>query len=149
MKKPFSDIRIVFSLLVGISIMAACFGAFLSFRLCQGTDISVQMLAVGGQALWQGAWIVFARLCLRLRRGESAFTPATGKALTLIGWCMAGLAVVSLVCALIAPSRSAGFLLIEAVLLPGFFLAVGVVAKLLQGLLTHAMAIEEEQEGVV
>lgn len=76
MKKPFSDIRIVFSLLVGISIMAACFGAFLSFRLCQGTDISVQMLAVGGQALWQGAWIVFARLCLRLRRGESAFTPA-------------------------------------------------------------------------
>lgn len=57
--------------------------------------------------------------------------------------------MVSLVCALIAPSRSAGFLLIEAVLLPGFFLAVGVVAKLLQGLLTHAMAIEEEQEGVV
>lgn len=153
MKKLFSNIRIVFSLLVCISIMAASFGAFLSFRLCQGADRSVQMLAVGGQALWQGAWIVFARLCLRLRKGESAFTPATGKALTVIGWCMVGLAAVTFAAALITSALGRGrdplLLLIEAVLLPGFFLAVGVVARVLQGLLAHAMSIEEEQEGVV
>lgn len=153
MKKLFSNIRIVFSLLVCISIMAASFGAFLSFRLCQGADRSVQMLAVGGQALWQGAWIVFARLCLRLRKGESAFTPATGKALTVIGWCMVGLAAVTFAAALITSALGGGrdppLMLIEAVLLPGFFLAVAAAAKVLQGLLTHAMSIEEEQEGVV
>lgn len=153
MKKLFSDIRIVFSLLVGISIMAASIGAFLSFLLCQGADMSVRMLAVGGQTLWQGAWIVFARLCLRLRKGESAFTPATGKALTIIGWCMVSLAAVSFAAALINGALGRGrdplLLLVETVLLPGFFLAVGVVAKVLQGLLAHAMSIEKEQEGVV
>lgn len=149
MKKPFSDVKVIFTLLVIVSVLAVVAGIYLGVSLGMQVQASVTLLSAAGILLWAEAWGTFLMLCLRLRRGESAFTPATGKALTLIGWCMAGLAVVSLVCALIAPSRSAGFRLIEAVLLPGFFLAVGVVAKLLQGLLTHAMAIEEEQEGVV
>lgn len=149
MKKPFSDVKVIFTLLMLVSILAIVAGVYLGVALGMQVQASVTVLSAAGILLWTEAWGTFLVLCLRLRKGESAFTPATGKSLTIIGWCMVGLAAVTLVCALIAPSRSAGFLLIEAVLLPGFFLAVGVVAKVLQGLLAHAMSIEKEQEGVV
>ena len=60
------------------------------------------------------------------------------------------MAAVSLAAALVNGVREAPvFAVIELVLLPGVFLAASLVAKLLQGLLTHAMALEAEQEGVV
>lgn len=149
MKKLFSNLKFIFTLLLIVSVLAIVAGVYLGVALGMQVQASVTVLSAAGMLLWTEAWGTFLALCLRLRKGESAFTPATGKALTVIGWCMVGLAAVTLVCALIASSRSEGFLLIEAVLLPGFFLAVGVVARVLQGLLTHAMSIEKEQEGVV
>ncbi len=153
MKKLFSNLKIIFTLLLIVSILAIAAGVYLGVALGMQVQASVTVLSAAGILLWAEAWGTFLMLCLRLRKGDSAFTPATGKSLTVIGWCMVGLAVVSFVAALINGALGKGrdplLLLVETVLLPGFFLAVGVVAKVLQGLLTHAISIEKEQEGVV
>ncbi|MBQ7137807.1 MAG: DUF2975 domain-containing protein [Clostridia bacterium] len=153
MKKLFSDVKVIFTLLMLISILAIVAGVYLGVALGMQVQASVTVLSAAGILLWTEAWGTFLVLCLRLRKGESAFTPATGKSLTIIGWCMVGLAAVSFAAALINGALGKGrdplLLLVETVLLPGFFLAVGVVAKVLQGLLAHAMSIEKEQEGVV
>ena len=153
MKKLFSDVKVIFTLLMSISILAIVAGVYLGVALGMQVQASVTVLSAAGILLWAEAWGTFLVLCLRLRKGESAFTPATGKALTVIGWCMVGLAGVTFACAVITAALGRGrdplLLVVEAVLLPGFFLAVGVVAKVLQGLLAHAMSIEKEQEGVV
>ncbi len=153
MKKLFSDAKIIFTLLMIVSILASVAGVYLGVALGMQVQASVTVLSAVGMLLWAEAWGTFLLLCLRLRKGESAFTPATGKALTVIGWCMAGLAAVSFAAALINGALGRGrdplLALIETVLLPGFFLAVGLAATILRGLLTHAMSIEKEQEGVV
>lgn len=153
MKKLLSDIKVIFTLLMIVSILAIVAGIYLGVALGMQMQASVTVLSAAGILLWAEAWGTFLVLCLRLRKGESAFTPATGKALTVIGWCMVGLAAVSFVAALINGALGRGrdplLLLVETILLPGFFLAVGVAAKVLQGLLAHAMSIEKEQEGVV
>lgn len=153
MKKLFSDVKVIFTLLMIVSILAIAAGVYLGVALGMQVQASVTVLSAAGILLWAEAWGTFLVLCLRLRKGESAFTSATGKALTMIGWCMVGLAAVSFAAALINGALGRGrdplLLLVETVLLPGFFLAVGVVAKVLQGLLTHAISIEKEQEGVV
>lgn len=153
MKKLFSDAKIIFTLLMIVSILAIVAGVYLGVALGMQVQASVTALSAVGMLLWAEAWGTFLLLCLRLRKGESAFTPATGKALTDIGWCMAGLAAVSFAAALINGALGRGrdplLALIETVLLPGFFLAVGLAATILRGLLTHAMSIEKEQEGVV
>ena len=153
MKKLFSDVKVIFTLLMSISILAIVAGVYLGVALGLQVQASVTVLSAAGILLWAEAWGTFLVLCLRLRKGESAFTPATGKALTVIGWCMVGLAGVTFACAVITAALGRGrdplLLVVEAVLLPGFFLAVAAAAKVLQGLLAHAMSIEKEQEGVV
>lgn len=153
MKKLFSNLKFIFTLLLIVSVLAIVAGVYLGVALGMQVQASVTVLSAAGMLLWAEAWGTFLMLCLRLRKGESAFTPATGKALTIIGWCMVGLAAVTFAAALINGALGRGrdplLMLVETVLLPGFFLAVGVVAKVLQGLLTHAMSIEKEQEGVV
>lgn len=153
MKNLFSDVKVIFTLLMLVSILAIVAGVYLGVALGMQVQASVTVLSAAGILLWAEAWGTFLVLCLRLRKGESAFTPAAGKTLTIIGWCMVGLAAVSFAAALVngalGRSRDPLLLLVETVLLPGFFLAVGVVAKVLQGLLAHAMSIEKEQEGVV
>lgn len=153
MKKLFSDVKVIFTLLMSISILAIVAGVYLGVALGMQVQASVTVLSAAGILLWAEAWGTFLVLCLRLRKGESAFTPATGKALTVIGWCMVGLAGVTFACAVITAALGRGrdplLLVVEAVLLPGFFLAVAAAAKVLQGLLAHAMSIEKEQEGVV
>ena len=153
MKKLFSDVKVIFTLLMLVSILAIIAGVYLGEALGMQVQASVTVLSAAGILLWAEAWGTFLVLCLRLRKGESAFTPATGKALTVIGWCMVGLAGVTFACAVITAALGRGrdplLLVVEAVLLPGFFLAVAAAAKVLQGLLAHAMSIEKEQEGVV
>lgn len=107
-------------------------------------------------ALWCVAWGAFYGLCRRLHQDEGAFQPATGTALRIIGWCCLGMAaatlargVPALVC-MVRLMRSIDiYTLIEAVVLPGTFLTVALIAHILRGLLLHAIALEKEQEGVV
>lgn len=149
MKKLFSEPKHLFTLLMIASVIAIVAGVYLGIALGSCMSGLTRVLPAAGFVLWAVAWGEFLALCLRLRNGQSAFTRTTGGTLSVIGGCMVGLAAVSLVSALIAGSRAEGFLIIERILLPGFFLAVAAAAKILQGLLVHAMAIEKEQEGVV
>ena len=149
MKKLLSDVKFLFTLLSIASVIAIAAGVYLGIALGSCMPGLTRILPATGFTLWAVAWGAFLALCLRLRKGQSAFTRTTGNTLSVIGGCMVGLAAVSLASALIAGSRAEGFLVIERVLLPGFFLAVAAAAKILRGLLVHAMAIEKEQEGVV
>lgn len=150
MKNWFNESKPIFTLLLIAAVVAIITGMYLGIALGMQVQASVTVLSGAGLVLWATAWIAFMNICLRLRRGESAFTPATGNALHLIGWCMVGLAVVTVASSLIAGSREVvGFQLIELVVLPCFFLGVTIVARILRGLLEHAMALEKEQEGVV
>ena len=148
--KHFDEPRFIFSLLMGASVVAIAAGAYLGVALGMQVQASVTVLAAAGILLWAVAWGAFLAMCNRLRKGESAFTAASGRTLLIISGCMVGLAAVTVVSALIGGSRpNTSFWLIELIILPGVFLGVSVVAQLLRGLLTHAMALEEEQEGVV
>lgn len=153
MKKWFSDLKQLFTLLIIASVIAITAGAYLGVTLGMQVQASVTVLSAVGIVIWTIAWGAFLAMCLRLRRGESAFTPATERTLCIIGWCMVGLAAVTLLSAIIAWAlgriHSGVFVVIDGILLPGFFLSVGVAAKILRGLLAHAMALEAEQEGVV
>lgn len=107
-------------------------------------------------ALWCVAWGAFYGLCRRLHRGEGAFQASTGRTLRIIGWSCLGMAAAVLargVPAAVCTVRLAGvidvYTLVEVVLLPGTFLTVALIAHILRGLLLHAIALEEEQEGVV
>ena len=149
MKKLFTAPKHLFTLLVISSLLAIAAGVYLGMTLGMHVQDTVTILAAIGMLAWVWAWGEFLAMCLRLRRGESAFTQATGRTLRMIGWCMVTLAAVTVSSAYSAGTREAGFLLIEAVLLPGFFLAVAVAAKILRSLLEHAMELEERQEGVI
>lgn len=149
MKKLFSEPKHLFTLLMIASVIAIVAGVYLGIALGSCMSGLTRVLPAAGFVLWSVAWGEFLALCLRLRSGQSAFTRTTGSTLSVIGGCMVGLAAVSLISALLAGARAEGFLIIERILLPGFFLAVAAAAKILRGLLVHAMAIEKEQEGVV
>ena len=149
MKSWFSEPKHLFTLLVIASVIAIGVGAYLGFALGTAMPGMSRILPFLGIVAWADAWIEFMALCLRLRRGESAFTASTGRTLRIIGWCMIVLAAVTILSAIIGGSRTTSFLLIEYILLPGVFLAVAVVAKILRVLVAHAISLEEEQEGVV
>ena len=150
MKKCFESPRCLFTLLVIVSVLAIAAGTYLAATLGMTEPDFVGLVSAGGLLLWAWAWGEFLAMCIRLRGGESAFTAATGRALRIIGRCMVGLAAAALLCALFDGVRTPNTrYIVETVLLPGFFLAVALAARLLRGLLEHAMALEEEQEGVV
>ncbi len=150
MKKCFESPRCLFTLLVIVSVLAIAAGTYLAVTLGMTEPDFIGLVSAGGLLLWAWAWGEFLAMCIRLRGGESAFTAATGRALRIIGRCMVGLAAAALLCALFDGVRTPNTMyIIETVLLPGFFLAVALAARLLRGLLEHAMALEEEQEGVV
>lgn len=150
MKNWFSEPKHLFTLLVIASVIAIAVGTYLGVALGMQVQASVTRLSTFGILVWAEAWGEFLALCLRLRRGESAFTAATGRTLQRIGWCMVALAAITLLSAAIGGTRAnTAYWLIEFILLPGLFLAVYVVSKILRGLLVHAISLEEEQEGVV
>ncbi len=152
MKNWFSDLTHLFTLLIIASVFAIAAGVYLGVTLGMQVQAAVTVLSAVGIVIWATAWGAFLAMCLRLRRGESAFTPATERTLRIIGWCMVGLAAVTLLSAIIAGVLGRihrGMLVVTGGILLGIFLAVGVAAKILRGLLVHAMALEAEQEGVV
>ena len=150
MKNWFSVPKNLFTLLVIASVVAIAVGTYLGVALGMQVQASVTLLSAFGILVWAGAWGEFMALCLRLRKGESAFTPSTGRSLRIIGWCMIALAGITVLSAAIGGTRvNTAYWLVEFILLPGLFLAVYVVTKILRGLVTHAISLEEEQEGVV
>lgn len=150
MKDWFSVPKNLFTLLVIASVVAIGVGTYLGVALGMQVQAAVTLLSAGGILIWAWAWGEFMALCLRLRRGESAFTASTGRTLRIIGWCMLALAAITILSAVIGGTRAnTAYWLVEFILLPGIFLAVYVVSKILRGLLQHAMALEAEQEGVV
>ncbi len=150
MKKNMTDVKHVFTLLTAVSVIAIGLGAYLGVTLGMAVQASVTLLSAAGILLWSIAWGAFLRMCLRLRREASAFTPATERTLNIIRWCMAALAAVTILAAAIGLDRPfTAAPVIGMVLLPGVFLSAALAASILRGLLTRAMAIEKEQEGVV
>ena len=150
MNKLFSTPKPLFTLLIYASLAAIGAGGYLGFALGTSMPGLTRVLPALGIVLWAVAWGEFLAMCLRLRKGESAFTAATGRTLRIIGWCMIALAGITVLSAAIGGTRvNTAYWLIEFILLPGLFLAVYVVSKILRGLLQHAMALEKEQEGVV
>ena len=176
MKKWLDEPRNLFGLLMAASVIAMAVGVYLAVvlgilpaetRLMQvqltsrpesvpNLTLLTRVMAAVCAALWCVAWGAFYGLCRRLHRGERAFQASTGRALRIIGWCCLGMAAALLargVPALVYMVRLIrGFdtyTLIEAVILPGTFLTVALIAHILRGLLLHAIALEEEQEGVV
>lgn len=150
MKKFLSDPKPFFTCLVIASVLAIAGGVYLGVTLGMASWSWTILPAAGGILLWALAWGEFMALCLRLRGGETAFTQATGRTLRIIGGCMAALALITLALAVYDAFRfdplSTLTLAIPALLLFG---GAAVVARILRGLLEHAMSLEEEQEGVV
>lgn len=153
MKERSAELKRIFTLLMIAAVLAIAAGAYLGIVLGMQIQALASVLSAAGILIWTIAWGAFILLCLQLRKGASAFRPFTGKILTVIGVCLTALAAIALACAMIAGSLGRGqdpvFLAIETVLLPGFFLAAAVAAWILRALLSHAIAIEKEQEGVV
>lgn len=172
MRKWFAEPKNLFKLLLIASVIAIVTGAYIGLYLgsrpllaadaSQPDPVSpgwTLAAAAANVVLWGLAWGAFAGLCLRLTRGESAFCAATGRTLRIIGWCMTGIAAVTCVRGL--PSLvecllnvremmdSLAYVLLEVVVLPGGFLLVALIARILRGMLIHAMALEEAQVDVV
>lgn len=179
MRKWFAEPKNLFTLLLAASVIAIVTGAYIGLYLgsrpltvsdvqqgltdqppaepvSPGLTLAASAVNV---ALWVLAWGAFARLCLRLSRGESAFCAATGRTLRIIGWCMAGMAAVTFLRGLPGLIRQVQHfryatdtlpqVLTEVIVLPGVFLLVALIARILRGLLNHAMALEEAQADVV
>lgn len=144
-----NKLKRIFTLLVIASVIAIIAGTYLGAALGMRGGFHLSVLAAIGILLWAMAWGEFLTMCLRLRRDETAFTAATGWTLQNIGRCMVGLAVVTCLAAMLGSDRTPVFLLLEALVLPGLFLAVSLAARILRGLLLHAMTLEAEQEGIV
>ena len=150
MKRFFDSPKSLFTLLMGASVIAIAAGLYLGVVLGIFAGLPLAVPAAIGLVLWGAAWGEFFRLCRRLRGGESAFTPASGQALRIIGRCMAGLAAMTIAGALLDGVRTPNALFfVQIVLLPGVFLGAGLAARILRGLLEHAMMLEKEQEGVI
>jgi hypothetical protein len=99
---------------------------------------------------WCIAWGSFISICNRMIKGKSAFTQENSRALQVIGASVSLMAAVMCVRALPRMISSPDvYLLIEAVILPGTFLTVAVLAFILSRLLKQAMDLEEEQADVV
>lgn len=106
--------------------------------------------ALANGVLWVAAWGSFIGMCTRLMQGGTAFTKENSRTLRVIGLCVGLIGAVMCVRAL--PRLIAApdvYLVIEAVILPGTFVTVSVIAFILSRLLDHAMALEAEQADVV
>ena len=105
MNNWFSVPKNLFTLLVIASVVAIVVGTYLGVALGMQVQASVTLLSAFGILVWAEAWGEFLALCLRLRRGESAFTASTGRSLRIIGWCMIVLAGITVLSAFIGGAR--------------------------------------------
>lgn len=161
MKKWLDSPGFLFGLLRVVAVAAIAVGVWLSVSCgvvqhffpeegAAPVGMDYVITALINCALWCVAWGSFFGMCTRLMKAETAFTEANSRTLRLIGACVSLIAVVMCVRALPGFIASPDvFLLIEAVILPGTFLTVGMLAFVLGRLLNHAMALEVEQADVV
>ena len=161
MRKWLDSPKVLFGLLRVVAVLAIAAGVWLSV-VCgvlptftrtgdvAPTGAGYVVTALINCCLWCVAWGSFFGMCGRLMKGGTAFTAENSRALQIIGASVALIAVVMCVRALPRLIASPDiYLVIEAVILPGTFLTVGMIAFILSILLRRAMALEEEQADVV
>lgn len=159
MKKWFNTPRYLFGILRVVSVLAIIVGVWLCINeslpnaLFRADGLMGDLrvaAAVVNCALWVIAWSSFMGMCRRLMRGGTAFTAANSRTLKGIGICVVLIGAVTCLRALPELVAQADvYRFIEAIVLPGTFLTVGVLAFILSRLLDHAMALEAEQADVV
>ncbi len=149
MKKFLSNPKPVFTYLAAASLLSIAGGVYLGVTLGMADGSWTAVPAAAGVLIWAWAWGEFLAMCLRLRKGETAFTEATGRTLRIIGLCMGLLALITLALAVFSAPDDPLTTLAPAVPALLLFGGAAAVARILRGLLEHAMALEEEQEGVV
>ena len=161
MKKWLDSPKHLFALLRVVAVLAIAGGLWLSVSCGvvqvwtgeAGLTASAVWYAVTALidcALWVTAWGSFLGLCTRQMQGGTAFTMANCRTMQVIGVCISVIGGVMCVRAL--PRLIAApdvFLVIEAVILPGTFVTIGLIAFILRRLLKNAMVLEAEQADVV
>ena len=159
MKKWLESPKIIFGALWVLAFISIVVGLVLSVYcgvvqfLTQGENapgVGYAVTALLNGMLWWISWGSFMGICSRLMHEESAFTVKNSQALQVIGKSVLMMAAVmclrSMPELLVQPDP---FLLIEALILPGVFMTVSMLAFILSRLLDHAMALEQEQADVV
>lgn len=159
MMKKFNSPKFLFGTLQVVAVIAILAGIWLSVNcgvvqfFTQGDNapgVGYAVTALLNCMLWWISWGSFMGICSRLMRDDTAFTAKNSYALQVIGKCVLMMAAVMCLRALpellVQPDP---YLLIEAIILPGTFLTVSVLAFILSRLLDHAMALEQEQADVV
>ncbi len=151
--------RLLFGALRIVAVAAIIAGVWLSLTcgVLQVFDRNAEDMGAGyvvtalmNCALWCIAWASFCSMCTRLMKGGTAFTVENSRALHTIGTSVSMISAI--MCLRALPRLFAApdvYLIIEAIILPGTFLTVGVLAFILSRLLKHAMALEEDQADVV
>lgn len=150
----FGALRVVSALAIaaGVWLSVVC-GVLPSFSLDDGaapTGVGYVVTSLINCGLWCIAWGAFYGMCGRLMKADTAFTRENGRSLHVIGSSVC--AIAGVMCLRALPRLIAApdiYLVIEAVILPGTFLTVGMLAFILSRLLKNAMALEEEQADVV
>ena len=150
----FGALRVVavLAIAVGVWLSVVC-GVLPTFAQEQGiapVGVGYVVTSVINCGLWCIAWGAFFGMCGRLMRPGTAFTPENSRTLHIIG---ASVSLMAGIMCLRALPRLIDvpdiYLVIEAVVLPGTFLTVGMLAFILGRLLKSAMTLEEEQADVV
>lgn len=153
MKRAFRSPKLLFGLLQAVSVLAIAGGLWLSIHLIlHQSPLPAGYTAGTGlcNVLWCLAWGVFIGMCRRLQGGASAFTAANSRTLMIIALAVTGMA--GAVCLMGIGSLTQAVTLtgvILAVILPGTFLTVALLAFILRRLLDNAMALEEAQADVI
>lgn len=152
MKKWFDSPKVLFAILQVVSVIAILGGVWLSVvgGILPAMGIVHTVTAIVNDVLWVLAWGSFMGMCGRLMRESTAFTTANSRTLRTIGLCVLGIGAV--VCLRGLPGLLTDpdlFSIIEAIILPGTFLTIAMLAFILRRLLDHAMALEEAQADVV
>jgi len=161
MKKWLDSPKHLFGVLCVVAVMAIAGGVWLSVScglmqvmagevVLTAAVVAYVSIAVINCVLWVIAWCSFLGLCLRQMQGGTAFTEENGRTMQVIGVsvCLIGV----LMCLRALPRLIAApdvYLLIEAVVMPGTFVTVGMIALILRRLLKNAMALEAEQADVI
>ena len=98
MKKWFDSPKYLFALLQAVSVLAMAVGIWMTVGSLLPQVLLTMRLRVSRELhtgatllsclLWLTAWISFLRMCGRLRKGGSAFTPKNSRTLKNIGACV-------------------------------------------------------------
>ncbi len=163
MKKWFSEPRSLFALLWALSLACIAAGTLLGLQMgaapvhlraeLEGltfTDVLILLSMAANILLWAVAWLSFMGLCRRMMKGLSAFSPENRRTLGVIGGCVAMIGLmVFLRCVPRLWTAPLLYSMLEAIVLPGTFWTVAILAFILRRLLKKAMVLEEDQRDVI